>query len=149
MNKPSSLPSSVARWLLANETNADADADAGVAAAGRVLHKIFDHLASLVGTEGARALFARSVRLTASDFPPLGRINRGPGRIESSVEQIVSCLRGESPDVVAASTVALCTTLLALLDTLIGEKLTMVVLKKAWPEIDVVAAKASKEETKS
>ena len=57
----------------------------------------------------------------------------------------VGCLREETPATIDEASAALWATLFALLSTLIGERLTLQVMRKAWPDLDV---SAFEEETK-
>lgn len=130
-----------ARRVFALEAQQASTADECAAAAGRVHEKLFARLAMLIGAAGARALFARSVKLTAAEYPFLGTILFDASSTESA--PLVTCLRGEAPAVVTAAMVALCANLLSLLETLIGERLTANVLRSAWPAFD-----ANNQETK-
>ena len=105
------------------------------AAAGRVCEKIFGRLTPLVGKAASSALFARCMTLTAPAFPCLGKVHLSE-RAEDPGALLVLCLREENPATIDEASVALCACLLALLSTLIGPRLTLQVLRKAWPELD-------------
>lgn len=109
------------------------------AAAGRVQDKLFARLASVLGAGGARALFARSVRLAAGDHACLRNVDFDAKPTEGVAELLAAHLHQEDPAVALEGVEALCATLLALLMTLIGERLTFQVLRSAWPTFDVSA----------
>jgi hypothetical protein len=139
MNGPTAAQTTVSRRLFAHESGADPQGDVH-AAATRILSKLFTRLASLVGAGGARALYERSVKVTARDFASYARAtpiapDERPG------DRIVAALRDAGEPRVEEATVALVSTLLTLLATLIGERLTAQVLRTAWPDFDVTAAK--------
>ncbi len=135
MTKPNPAQLDLARRLFAEESRGASLAGERVATAERVMGKIFARLSSLVGSGGARALFARSVRLAAAEFPFLERVDfDGEATL---AEPRLRLLDGETPAKVAASMEAVCATLIALLETLIGAGLTLQVIRAAWPGIDV------------
>jgi hypothetical protein len=146
MKKPNTEQVRAARRLLAHEAQGMGSAEEQAAAAGRVHAKIFARLATLLGAGGARALYARSVRLTTGEHPCLQGVNFDAKQpTESVMGELTTCLRGEAPAVAVETAVALCAVLLALLTTLIGERLTFQVLRSAWPTFDV--SDPTKEET--
>lgn len=141
MRRPTAAQMEGARQLFALEAHKAATSEDYAAAAGRVHDKLFARLASLVSVEGARAIFTRSLKLAAIDFPCLGTVDRDARSTESKA--LVDCLRGQAPAAVIETAVALYATLLSLLETLIGARLTVSVLRTAWP-----AFGATKEETR-
>jgi hypothetical protein len=144
MRKPTAAYLNAARRLHAHEARGAESAEERAAAAGRVCEKVYARLTPLVGTAAASALFSRCMTLTAPDFPCLGKINLAE-RAESPAQLLVLCLREEPAATIDAASVALWATLLALLSTLIGARLTLQVMRKAWPDLDVGAFE---EETK-
>ncbi len=141
MRRPEAAQYAAARRLLALETSEAEDAEGSAAVGARVHEKLFSSLASLVGTAGARALFARSTKLAATDFPSF---RNADFNAEAPVSELLGkALLGEPPAVIAEASVALCATLLSLLATLIGEPLTTKVLQSVWPAFD-----GTNEETK-
>jgi hypothetical protein len=123
----------LAARVFALEAQGAVSAEDCAAAAARVYQKLFVRLASLVGAAGARALFARSLKLTAIEFPFLGTVDHAKA---GDGEAFVRPMREETPAVVTEATVALCATLFSLLETLIGQRLTANVVGSAWPELD-------------
>lgn len=147
MKRADTAQTVVARRLLSHEAQGAESAEELAAAAGRVHEKIFGRLATLLGADGARALLARSVKLTAPEFPGLRVIDFDARPTESPAQQITTCLRGEAPATATETAVALCAKMLALLTTLIGERLTFQVLRRVWPSFDASAPRED-EETK-
>jgi hypothetical protein len=127
--------------LFALEAPASANAAECATAAGRVHEKLSSRLSALVGVSGARAVFARSLKLAAVEHPALGGIVLDAKSAES--EPLVQRLREQPLPVVRESAVALYATSLSLLETLIGQRLTANVLRNAWPGFD-----ATHQETK-
>jgi hypothetical protein len=132
MKKATHIQVDAARRLLAREAPADESTEEQAAAAGRAYEKVVAHLGTLLGPVAARALFARSVKLSAPEYPCLGRIDLSDERPDRMREQLVRCLEGEPPEVVAETAVALFATLLALLGRLIGDPLTAQLLRDSW-----------------
>jgi hypothetical protein len=145
MKKPTASQVDAARRLLARDAQGARSTEEQRAVSLRACDKTVSHLATFLGSAGARAVFARSVRLTAPDFPRLRKVQPAAEGDESPSVQMEIALRGETPDAVAETMVALHATVLALLETLIGERLTSAVLRDAWPDL---RASDPKEETK-
>ena len=140
MKPPSAEQMDLARHLVAHEVQGVQRAEEQTAAAGRVHPKIYAHLARLLGVAGARALYARSVKLAAPEFPCLRGVDFDAESTESSAEQLAACLRAETPAAATETAVALCARVLALLTTMIGERLTFQVLRVVWPTMDLKTA---------
>jgi hypothetical protein len=134
----------VARKLQAAEALAAAAGADRTATASRVFEKILGRLVPLVGKAASSALFARCMSLTAPAFPCLGKVNL-PEKAESPGVVLALCFRDEAPATVDEASVALCASLIGLLSTLIGPRLTLQMLRKAWPDLD---EDAFEEETK-
>ena len=117
---------------LAREAGADADAKALAAAALRVYDTLAGQLALLIGEGGVRALTARSLRLVERDFPWLAEA-QPPDPSEHPFSQVALGLERQEPAVATEAAAAALATLGGLLATLIGEPLTMRVLRAAWP----------------
>ena len=93
-----------------------------------VFEKIRMHLSKRIGEEGFRTLYARSLALTRKSFPLLNT-----ARIEENGS--LAGLRGGTESFEAAAALLAC--LLGLLETFIGEDLTLRMLGTVWPEMDV------------
>jgi hypothetical protein len=146
VKKPSTQQLEIAQRLLDCEANGDRGVQEIAEAAGRVHVKFFARLASLLGVGGARALLARSAKLTAVDFPALRGLDLDDTGGEGPAELLAAHLRAEVPATATATAVNLFACLLALLTTLIGERLTLQLVQTAWPTFDL--GTSSKKETR-
>ena len=117
---------------LTREAGTHADAKALAAAAVRVYDTLAGQLALLIGDGGVRALTARSLHLVQREFPWLAKAQE-PGPSEGPFAQVVSSLERQEPAVATEAAAAVLATLGGLLEALIGETLTMRVLRAAWP----------------
>lgn len=117
------------RRLLAHEDGQGALAPAS--AAGRVYAKLQAALAPLVGAAGFEAVMARSSKLARSDFPFFE-----PPLVQSA-HSLAEGLRPLAVTEGREAAAALFATFLALLASLIGERLTLHVLRSAWPTLEL------------
>jgi hypothetical protein len=117
---------------LTQEAGADADARGLAAAALRVYETLAGQLALLIGEGGVRALTARSLHLVKRDFPWLAE-TRETDPLEGPFAQLGVSLARQEPAVATEAAIAALATLGGLLESLIGETLTMRVLRAAWP----------------
>ena len=117
---------------LTREAGTDADAKALAAATLRLYDTLAGQLALLIGDGGVRALTARSLHLVQRDYPWLAEA-RDPGQSKGPFAQVGFCLERQDPAVATEAAAAALATLGGLLATLIGEVLTMGVLRAAWP----------------
>jgi hypothetical protein len=115
-----------ARQLLEHEGGADE----GAAAAARVYDKLHAHLDPLLGAAGVQALLVRSARLTHGPSSPL------EVAILAGSTNLRACLQAQDPAVATESAAALFGTFFALVIGFIGERLTIQMLRRAWPTID-------------
>jgi hypothetical protein len=135
--KPPRLPGSAGlreaiQHTLVRESGIDADARAVAAAAVRVYGTLAGQLALLIGDGGVKALTARSLHLVQKDFPWLAEAPAS-GTSGGPFAQLGLSLARQEPAVAAKAAVASLATLGGLLETLIGEAMTMRVLRVAWP----------------
>lgn len=133
MKRPSPAQMERARRLLALE-GAAGSADKCATAAGRVYDKLRAHLAPLVGDAGVQLLFVRSGKLAQGEFAWLA----GVSILEGSTK-LREYLQAQAPAVATESAAALFGTFFALITTFIGERLTLQVLRSAWPTIEEMA----------
>jgi len=117
---------------LTREAGTDPDAKALAAAALRVYDTLAGQLALLIGDGGVRALTARSLHLVQRDFPWLAEAQE-THPVKGPLAQLGFHLERQEPAVAAEGAAAALATLGGLLETLIGEPLTMRVVRAAWP----------------
>ena len=117
---------------LTREAGTNADATARAAAALRMYDTLAGQLGLLIGDGGVRALTARSLHLVQREFAWLADA-QAPGPSEDPFAQVGSQLERQEPAVATQAAAAVLATLAGLLATLIGETLTMRVLRAAWP----------------
>jgi hypothetical protein len=117
---------------LTQEAGTDPDAKLLATAALRVYDALSAQLAPLIGDGGVRALTARSLHLVQRDFPWLAAAQE-PDLSKGPFGQVGFDLERQNPAVAAEAAAAAMATLGGLLESLIGEPLTMRVLRAAWP----------------
>jgi hypothetical protein len=117
---------------LTREAGTGTDAKALAAAALRVYETLAGQLALLIGDGGVKALTARSLHLVRRDFPWLAE-TEASGLAEGLFARFGSSLERQEPAVATEAAIAALATLGGLLESLIGEALTMRVLRAAWP----------------
>jgi hypothetical protein len=139
MNRPRAAQIERAKRLLAAEGDSGASAAACAAAAGRVYDKLAAQLAPLLGLAGVEALFVRSAKLARADLVPAieGATQRAAG-LRAFLGQLEASAAGEAA-------AALFATFLDLVITFIGDRLTVQVLRGAWPVIDTTAPRENHE----
>jgi hypothetical protein len=118
---------------LTREAGTDADAKGLAAAVLRVYGTLAGQLAVLIGDGGVRALTARSLHLVQRDFPWLAEAQEPDGS-GGPFAQLGLSLARQKPAVAREAATAALATLGGLLETLIGEALTIRVLRAAWPK---------------
>lgn len=141
MSKPSVAQAERARHLLATEGYSDGSADECAAAAGRVYEKLGEQLAPLIGPAGVQALFQRSSMLAQVECAALVEI---AGAVEISAK-LRSCFLALAPAAATEAATLLFGTFLDLLVTFIGDRLTVQVLRGAWPAIQETAPTETKQ----
>lgn len=126
--------SGLAGWLLTREAGPGADPRILAAATQRVLYKLGPGLSRLAAPSGSEALLARALHVTRAEFPFLDGVD--------PVAMPELCLQGLSERIVglnatevASGLQALLGVLLDLVVGLIGEDLTIAVVRAAWPDL--------------
>ena len=140
MMKPTTAQRERARRLLSAEGDSGASSDASAAAAGRVYDKLSAQLIPLLGLAGVEALFARSAKLAGGDRPCIAWLASG---IEAS-SRLRGCLQALAPADASETAAVLFATLLELVVTFIGDRLTVQALRGAWPAIEETAPRETK-----
>jgi hypothetical protein len=130
MDSPSPSIRDLARRLLAAEAACESAADSSTHEAVRVCEKLRVCLVRLAGADGFTALLRRALALARAELPPLhGIAEKADGSLEG-----LEKLAAEAPAAGVDAAIAITANLLALLVTLIGEKLTIRLLREAWPD---------------
>jgi hypothetical protein len=122
--------------LLAHEAGGEpATSETLAAASGRLLDRLSNRLAEVIGPVGVQAIFLRSVKLRTSEFAFLDEriVPRGQGDVLA--QQLRDCLREQEPNVIREVSVILFATFAGLLATVIGDRLSWSLLRQIWPEI--------------
>jgi hypothetical protein len=118
---------------LAQRAGAAAGAAALAAAAQRAYDDLAQVSAPLIGQVGVDALTGRTLYLAQRKYPWLVH-TREPEQWKGPFAQIVFCLERQDPAVATEAAGAVLTILTGLLVTFIGEPLTALLLRKAWPD---------------
>ena len=127
MDKPSSSMRDLARRLLAASQTVS---DPHVHEAVLVSDKLRTSLTRFAGVDGFTSLQRRALVLASAEVPALQRVKIGAnGRLEG-FEQLAA-------DTGTGAAAAITAHLLGLLVTFIGEPLTLVLVREAWPDISL------------
>lgn len=109
----------------------DADALVVAAAAVDALGSLLSELTPLIGDQGVRALYRRSIQLSRAHFPWLASTDL-LGTTSAPVADLRARLDGRSCEESRAASAALLGTLTDVLALLLGEALTHRILLAAW-----------------
>lgn len=139
MSRPSARQVEKAKRLLASEGAPWGNSEECAAAAWRIYEKLNARLAPLLGLAGVQALFGRSAKLAKAEFPSLDDVAAPEG-----LTRLGPCLQALDPTVAAEAAETLFGTFLDLMTTFIGERLTVLVLRSAWPAIEETAPRETK-----
>jgi hypothetical protein len=140
MSRPSATQVENVRRLLASEGAPWSSSEECAAAAWRVYEKLNARLAPLLGAAGVQELFVRSAKLAQADFASLAEVATAEG-----LTRLGSCLQGLDLAIAAEAAAALFGTFLELISSFIGERLTILVLRSAWPAIEETAPRETRE----
>jgi hypothetical protein len=139
MSRPSATQVERAKLLLANEGASGRSSTECAAAAWRVYEKLNARLAPLLGPAGVQALFVRSAKLAQTEFVSLVEVT-GPEGMKKLGARLQQLDPADATEVAAT----LFGTFLDLMTTFIGERLTVLVLRSAWPTIEDTAPRETK-----
>ena len=129
-----------ARRLLSAEGDSGASSQACAEASARVYDKLSAQLIPLLGVAGVQALFARSAKLAAAHHACLAELADG---IDAST-RLRASLQALAPEAASETAALLFGTLLELIVTFIGDRLTVQALRSAWPAIDETVPRETK-----
>lgn len=107
--------------------------------ASRVYDKLHAHLAPLVGSGGVQLLFMRSAKLVQGEFAGLAEVSG----LEGSTK-LRERLQTRTPALATESVAALFAVFFTLVTTFVGERLTIQVLRSAWPTFEETAPEKTK-----
>lgn len=125
-----------ARRLLAAEAGGEErSAEHLAAASGRLLDRLSERLAEVIGPAGVQALVLRALKLHTREFPFLDERIVPQDQGDSPDERLRACLHQQEPHVITNVSTALFATVMGLLVTIIGERLAGSLLREVWPEI--------------
>lgn len=134
MKQPTTRQVERAKQLLALEAGG-----AGEIAAVRVYDKLAEQLTPLLGAAGVQLLFARSAKLTEELSAAFPTVLPGGAKVRE-------LLAATDPAPSAEAAISLFANFLTLMTTFIGERLTVHVLRSAWPNLDEKEAVEKKNE---
>ncbi len=131
MNEPSPPIRNYAQHLIAYEAQQDQSSRADHPAAFSVCEKLREPLASLSGLNGFRSLLSRALALAGDEVRWLRAVHVKPdGSLECPAE--MSDLDQKE---ISGGENALVAQLLGLLETFIGEPLTLSLVREVWPSV--------------
>ena len=119
------LRQQIIKSLIAQPTEKVADA------AINLWEQLAPQIISIVGEGGFNSLYARSVFLTQPMFPWLAAVSLSPQTDHRFAELIIS-FEGQTPEQAKAANSLLLITFIDILASLIGEQLTIRILRSAW-----------------
>jgi hypothetical protein len=134
--------SGLAGWLLTREAGPGADPRSLAVVTERVLQKLDPGLSRLATPSGSQALVSRALHVTRATFPFLDGVRAAATpdiSLQGLSERIVDLRAAE----VASGLQALLGVLLDLVIGLIGEDLTIAVVRGAWPDLPPIKATRS------
>lgn len=136
MKQPNPTIESFALEVVTQEAGQHGHLGATAEAGERALVKMRLHLAELLGAVGVTALLRRAVILARSDYPELGDIAAmGVGLFQGREADVEDSTRNTTAS--AESIFAVLSHFLALLETFIGQNLTLRLLTGIWPTITI------------
>jgi hypothetical protein len=124
----------LSQCLIAYETRGNKSSEAKTPATFLVGEKLRPHLATLMGNVGFRALLSRALALANAEVPWLRAVHV---KADGSLEGLDELEAQVDPEEMAEGTVVLAAQLLGLLVVLIGENLTLRLVREAWPKLSL------------
>jgi hypothetical protein len=123
---------SLVQRLIAEERRVSNDSDSGSRAAFRVCEKLRQPLCTFAGIAGFRSLLSRALVLAKVEAPLLGGVViKADGTLHYSAGMEAQLATDEAAEAGAA----LASQLLGLLNTFIGEALTLRLVHDVWPKM--------------
>ena len=119
-------------WLARESVDHGTPVDPAIAGE-RMLSRLHDHLAGVLGPDGSHAVFARALDRARLDQPLLADV-RIPLLAGERIIQAVAPRRPEDQTAITEACIALMTGVLALLTRLIGADMVDRIIEQAWPD---------------
>ena len=139
------LRRAAARLLVQETGGAPATSESLATVSGRLLDKMSQRLAQVIGPAGVQSILLRAVKLRKSEFAFLDeRIFAGDNR-DSLAAPLRACLQEHEPEVIREVSVTLFATFAGLLANVVGDRLTWSLLEQIWP--DALLSRTGLEET--
>jgi hypothetical protein len=123
-----------AKRLIACETRGNESSEIKLPAAFLVCEKLRPHLATLMGNAGFRALLARALALANAEVTWVRAVHV---KADGSLEGLAELAAQVDPTEIADGGVVLLAQLLGLLETFIGEALTLQLARDLWPKLSL------------
>ena len=123
----------VFRRMLAREAGTGANAPAIAAAARRLCERFAEQLTPRIGDAGVAAICSRSLHLTQRNVPGLAPV-RASAQGDAPFALLQRSLEQQEPAAATEAAVAVLATASELLALFIGERLTIRLLREAWPD---------------
>jgi hypothetical protein len=120
--------------LIAYETMENKSSETNIPAACRVSEKLRPHLATLMGNVGFRALLLRALALANAEVAWLRMVQVSADGSFEGFDEIETHV---DADEIFEGCVVLAAQLLGLLVALIGEALTLRLVREAWPKLSL------------
>ena len=134
----------LARYLLKLEMKASDEPEGGAKVALRVFDKLQNYLSKLIGMAGFQALLARALTLAKSESRWLEAVHI---QANSHLIGFTETALKYPNQVVTDGNVALVSQFIELLNTFIGEALTLRLVNDVWPEAQLNDVNFDAEET--
>ena len=122
----------LSQCLIAYETRGDKSSKTKTPAIFLVGEKMRPHLTTLMGNVGFRALLSRALALASAEVPWLRAVHV---KADGSLEGLDGLEAQVDPEEMAEGRVVLAAQLLGLLVILIGENLTLRLVRESWPKL--------------
>jgi hypothetical protein len=122
----------LAERLIAHEARDNKSSGKKSTASFPVCEKLRPPLAALVGSTGFSALLSRALALASPEVPRLRAVHV---KADGSLEGLAELEAQVDPEQISEGRVALLAQLLGLLHALIGEHLTMQLMREVWPQL--------------
>jgi hypothetical protein len=134
----------IAEQVFADEAGDAKTAEEAISAVARVHAKLADTISPVLGQEGFKAMFARTVQKAKASYPVLEEISSG--KWDGVLNRLEGVLSQQEAATVRDIGVALVEMSFELLSKLIGDELALRLFRSAWPE-PVATALAPTERT--